>query len=195
MWKGARTGASMSATLESCGPSRVPRRYLRVAEPRPLRLALAWLLVGILNPIQLVWLFAGRLNTALPVDPSSMFWLIGLPASVAAAACVPSLLGRTIVPTQFPWTLSLKGWLGTSLVAIGLPALFSAFSGIEAFLLVAFFGGVIALIVGLPAALVGGLLFRLVVFRAVRVDPQLLSCDPQIDPARIVAAFEAGQVV
>jgi len=138
---------------------------IRKAYPAAWRLALAWLLVGPLPPMQLVWIIGFRLNGESP--PAAVFWLIGLPAALTAALCLPALASQETRSRASLFRLGLNAWLLTSIAAVLAATLIASPLGVQAAIATFLTGLLTATIAGAPAALLAVLIVRLIVFRSV----------------------------
>jgi hypothetical protein len=136
---------------------------LRLAYPIAGRLALAWLLAGPLNPVQMIWMIGLKLEGEFL--PSSIFWFIGFPASFGMVICLLVLVRRATRSVASLYRLTLNVWFWMSLTAILYVVLPVSSGGADVALYVFGMGLLVAVIFGLPAALVAAWIIRLVVFR------------------------------
>lgn len=141
---------------------------LRMARPKGGRLALAWLLAGPLNPVQLIWIFWARLQGDF--EGMGVFWFIGLPAGLAMTIVLPILAKQGARSTGSLFSTALFMWLLISLTIVSLATLYAFLGSVQFALMVFLLGTVMAAVLGLPGALVAAWLTRLIVFRKIS-DP------------------------
>ena len=136
-----------------------PPDTLRIAAPAYHRIWLAWLMAGPLNPTILIWVLLLRAYGGF--GPWAVFWCVSFPSAIAALLGTEFARGRSAYSFRYLIFLSLKMWLLVSVffVALASPLAFST----ALRLLILLLG--IAIIVGLPAALAGAIVARVIVFR------------------------------
>lgn len=138
---------------------------LRLAYPKGGRLALAWLVAGPLNPVQLIWMIGFKLEGEL--QPASIFWFVGLPAGIGMTVLLPVLAGRETRSMASLLRLAINTWLWISLPAILFVSLPILGASVQTAFAIFSLGLVTAAFIGVPAALVAAWLVRLIVFRAI----------------------------
>ena len=136
---------------------------LRIAYPKGVRLALAWMVAGPLNPVQLIWMIGFKLDGEFMA--TSIFWFIGLPAALGVTVLLPILAGRETRSMASLFRLAINTWLWISLPAILFVSLPALGGNIQTALAIFGLGLLTATVMGLPAALAAAWLIRLIVFR------------------------------
>jgi|TARA_R110002020_G_scaffold399971_1_gene609881 hypothetical protein len=138
---------------------------LRIAAPAYHRIWLAWLMAGPLNPTILIWVVFFMIDGEF--SPWTVFWFVSFPSAIAALLGTELARGRSAYSSKYLILLSLKMWLLVSVffIVLASPLAFSTAPG----LLILFLG--IAIVFGLPAALAGAIVARLIVFRRKQPAP------------------------
>jgi len=131
-------------------------------EPHLAYILLGIILAGPLNPSLLFWIPFGLITNNFTI--SAALWFVGLPSTLAAGFGATYIYRQehnfaSIVAIAF----KLMGWTGLILAS---PSLLVVFAAPWILVPVALF----VLIIGIPAALAGALVMRLVVFETSRAD-------------------------
>lgn len=153
-----------------------PQDTLRIAAPPYHRIWFAWLMAGPLNPTILIWVVFFVIDGEF--SPWTVFWFVSFPSSIAALLGTELARGRSAYSFRYLILLSLKMWLLVSVffIVLASPLAFSTVPG----LLILFLG--IAIFFGLPAALAGAVVARLIVFR--RKHPVITAPLSTLSPCR-----------
>jgi hypothetical protein len=136
-----------------------PRDTLRIAAPAYHRIWLAWLIAGLLNPTIFIWVVFFLIDGEFP--PLAVFWCVSVPGSIAAGLGVAFARGRNVYSFRYLVLLSLKMWALVSGITIAIVSLMV----LPAAPYVLYFGSIYAIVLGLPAALAGAIVARVIVFR------------------------------
>lgn len=113
--------------------------------------------------MQLVWMIGLKLEGEFL--PASIFWFIGLPASIGMAICLLVLPRRATRSDASLYRLTLNVWFWMSLIAILFVVLPVSPGGAEIVLSVFGLDLLVAVVFGFPAALLAAWIIRVVVFR------------------------------
>lgn len=132
---------------------------LRVAAPAQLRLWLAWLIAGPLNAVQFGWFAAFQL--AGDEQTAGLAWILGACCAFGVGIAYLFAQGRAEYSAVAVIVLALKTWLWISGVLIFIACGLTA----SVALLTLIFGLGVAVCAGLPAAIYGAAVARLVIFR------------------------------